>query len=138
LVLTFPRVPPACAGAVAAATGLGAWMLKVHGSGGSAMMRAARAAADEEAARISGPAPLVIAVTMLTSLDEQALAEIGFGGSVADQVGRLAALTEAARLDGVVASPQEIEIIRRRCARTFAIVTPGIRGAHDARADQSR
>ena len=75
---------------------------------------------------------------MLTSLDEPALAEIGFGGSVADQVGRLAALTEAARLDGVVASPREIEIIRRRCGRTFAIVTPGIRGAHDARGDQSR
>jgi orotidine-5'-phosphate decarboxylase len=102
------------------------------------MMRAARAAADEEAARRSRPAPLVIAVTMLTSLDQQALSEIGLSASVAEQVGRLAALTESAGLDGVVASPQEIEIIRRRCGRRFAIVTPGIRGAGDQRGDQSR
>ena len=138
LDLKFHDIPHTVAGAVAAATKLGVWMVNVHASGGSAMMRAARAAADEEAARCSRPPPLVVAVTMLTSLDEQALAEIGFGGSVADQVGRLAALTEAAGLDGVVASPREIEIIRRRCGRTFAIVTPGIRGAHDARGDQSR
>jgi orotidine-5'-phosphate decarboxylase len=102
------------------------------------MMRAARAAADEEAARRSRPAPLVVAVTMLTSLDQQALTEIGVSASVADQVGRLAALTESAGLDGVVASPQEIETIRRRCGRRFAIVTPGVRGAGDPRGDQSR
>jgi orotidine-5'-phosphate decarboxylase len=138
LDLKFHDIPNTVAGAVAAATRLGVWMLNVHASGGSAMMRAARAAADEEAARRSRPVPLVIAVTMLTSLDQQALSEIGLSASVAEQVGRLAALTEAAGLDGVVASPNEIEIIRRRCSRQFAIVTPGIRGATDARGDQSR
>jgi orotidine-5'-phosphate decarboxylase len=138
LDLKFHDIPNTVAGAVAAATRLGVWMLNVHASGGSAMMRAARAAADEEAARRSRPAPLVIAVTMLTSLDQQAVTEIGLQASVADQVGRLAALTEAAGLDGVVASPQEIDIIRRRCGSRFSIVTPGIRGASDQRGDQSR
>ena len=138
LDLKFHDIPTTVAGAVAAATRLGVWMLNVHASGGSTMMRAARAAADEEAARRSRPAPLVIAVTMLTSLDQQELAEIGLSASVADQVGRLAALAESAGLDGVVASPHEIEIIRRRCGGRFAIVTPGIRGASDQRGDQSR
>ncbi len=138
LDLKFHDIPNTVAGAVAAATRLGAWMLNVHASGGSTMMRAARAAADEEAARRSRPAPLVIAVTVLTSLDQQGVIEVGLSASVADQVGRLAALTESAGLDGVVASPKEIEIIRRRCDRRFAIVTPGIRGAGDQRGDQSR
>jgi len=138
LDLKFHDIPNTVAGAVAAATRLGVWMVNVHASGGSAMMRAARAAADEEAARRSRPAPLVIAVTMLTSLDQATLTEVGFGAPVAGQVERLAALTEAAGLDGVVASPQEIAIIRRRCGARFAIVTPGIRGAGDAKGDQSR
>ena len=138
LDLKFHDIPNTVAGAVAAATRLGVWMLNVHASGGSTMMRAARAAADEEAARRSRPAPLVIAVTMLTSLDQQALADIGMTEGMAAQVGRLAALTEASGLDGVVASAHEIDIIRRRCGRQFAIVTPGIRGAADPRGDQSR
>jgi orotidine-5'-phosphate decarboxylase len=138
LDLKFHDIPNTVAGAVAAATRLGVWMLNVHASGGATMMRAARAAADEEAARRSRPAPMVIAVTMLTSFDQQALAEIGLQAGVADQVGRLAALTEAAGLDGVVASAHEIDIIRRRCHGSFAIVTPGIRGAADQRGDQSR
>jgi orotidine-5'-phosphate decarboxylase len=138
LDLKFHDIPNTVAGAIAAATRLGVWMVNVHASGGSAMMRAARAAADEEAARRSRPAPLVIAVTMLTSLDQPALAEIGLEAPVTAQVERLAALAEAAGLDGVVASPQEIEIIRRRLGGRFAVVTPGIRGTGDARGDQSR
>ena len=138
LDLKFHDIPNTVAGAIAAATRLGVWMVNVHASGGSAMMRAARAAADEEAARRSRPAPLGIAVTMLTSLDQAALTEIGLDASVTAQVERLAALTESAGLDGVVASPQEIRIIRARCGPTFAIVTPGIRGASDEVGDQSR
>ena len=103
------------------------------------MMRAARAAADEEAAKRSRPAPLVIAVT---DADEprrrRRWPKIGFGDPMTAQVERLAALTEAAGLDGVVASPQEIAIVRKRCGPTFAIVTPGIRGAGDAKGDQQR
>ncbi len=137
LDLKFHDIPNTVAGAIAAATRLGVWMVNVHASGGSAMMRAARAAADEEATRRSRPAPLVIAVTMLTSLDQEALREIGLR-SMTQQVERLAALTEAAGLDGVVASPQEIALIRRTCGPRFAIVTPGIRGAGDVKGDQSR
>ena len=138
LDLKFHDIPNTVAGAVAAATRLGVWMVNVHASGGVAMMRAARAAADEAAARQGRPAPLVIAVTVLTSLDQPALDELGIDASVASHVERLAALAEASGLDGVVASPQEIGIIRRRCGRGFAVVTPGIRGAGDPRGDQSR
>ena len=138
LDLKFHDIPHTVAGAVAAATRLGVWMLNVHASGGGAMMRAARAAADEEAAKRSRPAPLVIAVTMLTSMTQETLTEIGFADPMTAQVERLAALTEAAGLDGVVASPQEVAIVRRRCGAAFAIVTPGIRGAGDAKGDQQR
>lgn len=138
LDLKFHDIPNTVAGAVRAATRLGVWMVNVHASGGSATMRAARDAANEEAARRSTPPPLVIAVTMLTSLGQAALAEIGLTAPVASQVERLAALAEASGLDGVVASPQEIQTIRARCGSTFAIVTPGIRGAGDPIGDQSR
>jgi orotidine-5'-phosphate decarboxylase len=138
LDLKFHDIPTTVAGAVAAATRLGVWMLNVHAAGGAAMMRAARAAANEEAARRSRPIPLVIAVTILTSIDDLALSEIGMPDAMATQVGRLAALAESAGLDGVVASPHEIDIIRRRVGPRFAIVTPGIRGATERKADQSR
>jgi orotidine-5'-phosphate decarboxylase len=126
------------AGAVAAATRLGVWMVNVHASGGHAMMKAAVEAADVESSRLSRPRPLVIAVTMLTSLSEETMGEIGVAGAMAAQVGRLAVLAQSAGLDGVVASPQEIALIRNRCGKTFEIVTPGIRGASDDKGDQRR
>ena len=104
-------------------------MVNVHASGGVAMMQAARQAASEEANRLSRPAPLLIAVTVLTSLDEPTLAEVGVSSAVADQVRRLATLAQSAGLDGVVASPHEIGLIREACGDAFTIVTPGIRGA---------
>lgn len=138
LDLKFHDIPSTVASAVAAATRLGVWMVNVHALGGAAMMQAAREAADREAARTARPVPLVIAVTMLTSLDDGMVREIGIGGSMTEQVERLASLAQSAGLDGVVASPQEISQIRRRCGDRFAIVTPGIRGAGDEPGDQSR
>jgi len=138
LDLKFHDIPNTVAGAVAAGTRLGAWMINVHASGGAAMMRAAREAAEEEAARRSTTKPLLVAVTVLTSLGHEALSDVGVAGDAGEQAGRLAALAEAAGLDGVVASPEEIGLIRRRCGTSFAIVTPGIRGAGDVKGDQSR
>jgi orotidine-5'-phosphate decarboxylase len=125
-------------------------MVNVHAAGGAKMMAAARDAAKETAAREGRPAPLVIAVTVLTSMSAEALAETGLAPGTAatgqasfllEHVVRLARLAESAGLDGVVASPQETATLRTSCGRGFAIVTPGIRGggaAAGSRDDQER
>src|SRR5260370_23744401 len=106
-------------------------MVNGHASGGVNRMRAAGEAADEEAAKVLQSPPLVIAVTVLTSLGDSTLAEIGVSGTLGDQVVRLASLAQTAALDGVVASPREIALIRAQCGERFVIVTPGIRGIAD-------
>jgi orotidine-5'-phosphate decarboxylase len=114
-------------------------MVNVHASGGTTMMRAAADAARDTAAKRGAAAPLVIAVTVLTSMNQAALRETGIVIDVMDQVLRLAELTKEAGLDGVVASPLETAAIRQRCGPDFLIVTPGIRGpAAAGKDDQQR
>jgi orotidine-5'-phosphate decarboxylase len=140
LDLKFHDIPNTVATAVAAATQLGVWMVNVHASGGTAMMRAAHEAAHETAAKRNSTPPLVIAVTVLTSMNPAALRGTGIVIDLQDQVLRLAELTKEAGLDGVVASPRETQAIRSRCGAGFTIVTPGIRGgtAAASKDDQAR
>lgn len=133
LDLKFHDIPNTVAGACRAATRLGVWMMNVHASGGAPMMRAAREA-------VSGVArpPLLIAVTILTSLAEGDLRAIGFAGSALDNAVRLARLARECALDGVVCSAHEARSIRAAAGEDFALVTPGIRLPSTDRGDQAR
>ena len=133
LDLKYHDIPNTVAAAVKAAAELGVTMLNVHASGGSKMLRAA-----VEAAAQSPNRPLLLAVTVLTSLSDADMPEIGVSGNVLNQVLRLGALARNAGCGGLVASAQEARELRRELGEGFAIVTPGVRPAGAAVGDQSR
>jgi orotidine-5'-phosphate decarboxylase len=136
LDLKFHDIPNTVAGAVAAARALGVWMVNVHASGGASMLKAA---AQAVAGSPAGARPLVLAVTVLTSFSETDLrTALGTTRTVPEQVEHLAREAKATGLDGVVASPQEIALIRRTCGPDFLIVTPGVRPAGGTLNDQHR
>jgi len=128
LDLKYHDIPNTVAGAVREATRLGVFVLNVHASGGAAMLRAAAEAAAKASKDFAVPRPLVIGVTVLTSLDRRALeTEVGVPGPVDAHVLRLAEHGRAAGLDGCVASSHEIRLLRNALGRRWVIVTPGIR-----------
>jgi orotidine-5'-phosphate decarboxylase len=133
LDLKFHDIPNTVAGACKAAAGLGVWMLNVHASGGRAMMEAARKAVGDGAGR-----PLLIAVTLLTSMGPREIEEVGLVGDAAGAVRRLAQLAKSSGLDGVVCSAQEAAMLRAECGAGFKLVTPGIRPAAASKDDQQR
>lgn len=134
LDLKFHDIPNTTAHAVAAAAELGVWMVNVHASGGSRMMQAAR----EALVPFGNDAPLLIAVTVLTSMAEQDLRELGITLTPAEQAMNLAKLTQQCGLDGVVCSAQEARIFKATLGADFQLVTPGIRPAGSDNGDQRR
>jgi orotidine-5'-phosphate decarboxylase len=135
LDLKFHDIPNTVAGAVRAVTGLGAAIVNVHASGGPAMLDAAREAAEHAG---GSTRPLVIAVTVLTSMDDGDLSAVGQASPAVNQVVRLARLTQDHGLDGVVCSPAEIAPIRAACGPDFKLIVPGIRPDWAASGDQKR
>ena len=142
LDLKFHDIPNTVAAACRAAAGLGVWMLNVHASGGRRMMTAAQEALaglpPRERPGDKPVRPLLIAVTVLTSMSAEDLVEVGVSDAPADQVLRLARLTHACKLDGVVCSAQEAALLRAELGADFRLVTPGIRPAGADTGDQRR
>ena len=134
LDLKFHDIPNTTAKAVKAAAELGVWMVNVHASGGERMMAAAR----NELEKRSGPNPLLIGVTVLTSMEASDLNQIGIARSPEEQVLHLAGLAKASGMDGVVCSAQEASMLSAQLGSDFCLVTPGIRPANSAADDQRR
>jgi len=133
LDLKFHDIPTTVAKACAVAANLGVWMVNVHASGGSEMMSLAREEIEKKSHH-----PLLIGVTILTSMNQEALTELGIQCSVEEQVMRLARLTSNAGLDGVVCSAHEVKMLRDNLGKEFKLVTPGIRPAGSNKDDQKR
>ena len=133
LDLKFHDIPNTVAKACQAAAELGVWMINVHASGGRVMMEKAR-----EALLETDNKPLLIAVTMLTSMNEQVYSELGYERNLADQVSHLAQMTLDSGLDGVVCSSWEAQQLKQQCGKDFKLITPGIRPAGSEQGDQSR
>jgi len=138
LDLKFHDIPNTVAKAAIEATRLGVKMFNVHASGSLEMMLTTVKEVERVCRQEKRRRPIMLAVTVLTSLNQEDLRRVGVEHKVADQVVRLALLTKEAGMDGVVASPQEVADIRAACGRGFIIVTPGIRPARGARNDQQR
>lgn len=134
LDLKFHDIPNTVAKACASAADLGVWMMNVHASGGRKMMQAAHQALQHH----GKDRPILIAVTVLTSMAQEDLDEIGISASPAEQVMRLAQLTRDCGLDGVVCSPQEVAELKKTMGSDFTLVTPGIRPAGSDAGDQKR
>lgn len=133
LDLKFHDIPNTVAGACRSAAELGVWMVNVHTLGGRRMMEAAREALDK-----GTTSPLLIGVTILTSMGQEDIAEVGLNGTPADNVKRLATLAQQSGLDGVVCSPKEVAMLRQTIDAGFKLVTPGIRPAWAEKGDQTR
>ena len=138
LDLKLHDIPNTVAGAVRSAFRHGVQMMTIHASGGREMMAKAAETARQVSAELGRPKPVLLGVTVLTSLKGADLEEVGMGPNVTGQVLRLAGLAKAAGLDGVVCSPQEIEVVRKEFGRDLVIVTPGIRPLWAAAQDQKR
>ena len=138
LDLKFHDIPNTVAKAGEEATKHLVTMFNLHALGGSEMMKKTVEASRAVAKEAGIPKPIILAVTILTSMDENNMKEVGILGPIPEQVGRLASLAMKAGVDGVVASPQEIGIIRQRCGDKFLIVTPGIRLPSSKPDDQKR
>ncbi len=138
LDLKFHDIPNTVAGAVRSVCGHSAAMTTIHTSGGGRMMAAAAEEARKYQETTGKPKPILLGVTVLTSLKEEDLAEVGLSVKVQDQVVRLASLAMKSGLDGIVCSPQEIEPLRRELGKDLLIVTPGIRPVWAAAQDQKR
>lgn len=138
LDLKYHDIPNTVAKAGEEATKHQVAMFNLHAMGGLEMMRKTVDASRAVSKSLNLSKPIILAVTILTSMDEEGLKEVGIQGPLIEEVGRLAFLSQKAGVDGVVASPQEIGIIRQRCGERFLIVTPGIRHPSDKKDDQKR